>query len=119
VLLQLVLNDLQNENSAWPFTKPVDGTVVADYYDVITEPMGMWTPACVMSLNRKLMTDLQTMEYKLENNHYASIDDFVHDAQLIFTNCRRYNGEKSTYTTQANKLEKALDRIMKKRNVYE
>jgi histone acetyltransferase len=58
------------------------------------------------------------MEYKLDNNHYASIDDFVHDAQLIFINCRRYNGEKSTYTTQANKLEKALDRIMQKRNVY-
>jgi hypothetical protein len=62
-------------------------------------------------------TDLQTMEYKLENNHYASVDDFLYDAHLIFNNCRRYNGEKSTYTTQANKLEKALERIMKKRNL--
>jgi histone acetyltransferase len=55
------------------------------------------------------------MESKLENNHYNSIDDFISDAQLIFENCRQYKGEKSTYTNQANKLEKALDRILKKR----
>lgn len=55
------------------------------------------------------------METKLENNHYEGIDDFLADARLIFANCRQYNGEKNTYTTQANKLEKALDRIMKKR----
>ncbi|WRT66439.1 uncharacterized protein IL334_003396 [Kwoniella shivajii] len=98
VLLQLVLNDLQNEPSAWPFTKPVDGNVVVDYYEVIKDPM-----------------DLSTMEYKLENNHYESVEDFVSDARLIFENCRQYNGEKSTYTKQANLLEKALDKILKKR----
>ncbi|EIW70367.1 hypothetical protein TREMEDRAFT_29235, partial [Tremella mesenterica DSM 1558] len=100
VYLQHVLNDLQQEPSAWPFTKPVDRNVVQDYYDVITTPM-----------------DLSTMESKLENNHYATIEDFVADAKLIFSNCRQYNGEKSTYTVQANKLEKALERIMKKRQL--
>ncbi|WVQ99466.1 hypothetical protein IAU59_006601 [Kwoniella sp. CBS 9459] len=98
VLLQLVLNDLQNEPSAWPFTKPVDANVVADYYEVIKEPM-----------------DLATMEHKLENNHYESVEDFLGDAKLMFDNCRQYNGEKSTYTKQANLLEKALDKILKKR----
>ncbi|OCF40322.1 histone acetyltransferase [Kwoniella heveanensis CBS 569] len=98
VLLQLVLNDLQNEPSAWPFTKPVDSNVVADYYEVIKDPM-----------------DLATMEHKLENNHYGSVEDFLADARLIFENCRQYNGEKSTYTKQANLLEKALDKILKKR----
>ena len=48
------------------------------------------------------------MEHKLENNHYASVDDFIEDAQLIFHNARQYNGEKSTYVKNANKLEKAL-----------
>ncbi|WWD17233.1 hypothetical protein CI109_101671 [Kwoniella shandongensis] len=98
LLLQLVLNDLQNEPSAWPFVKPVDGNVVADYYDVIANPM-----------------DLSTMEHKLENNHYESVEDFVADAKTMFDNCRQYNGEKSTYTKQANLMEKALDRILKKR----
>jgi histone acetyltransferase len=59
--------------------------------------------------------DLSTMEHKLENNHYNSVEEFLTDARLIFDNCRQYNGEKSTYTNQANKLEKALDKILKKR----
>ncbi len=40
MLLQQILSDLQDEASAWPFTKPVDPKLVVDYYDVITEPMG-------------------------------------------------------------------------------
>ncbi len=55
------------------------------------------------------------MEYKLENNHYNSMDDFVNDARLIFVNCRQYNGEKNQYANLANKLERSLDRILKKR----
>lgn len=59
--------------------------------------------------------DLSTMETKLENNHYESVEAFLLDCQLIFSNCRKYNGDDSTYTVQANKLEKALDKILKKR----
>lgn len=55
------------------------------------------------------------MEYKLENNHYGSMDDFISDARLIFANCRQYNGEKNQYANLANKLERSLDRILKKR----
>lgn len=40
-VLQQVLNDLQNDPSAWPFMKPVDSGVVTDYYSVIKNPMGM------------------------------------------------------------------------------
>ncbi len=39
-LMQQVLNDLQNDPSSWPFVKPVDASVVVDYYNVITTPMG-------------------------------------------------------------------------------
>jgi histone acetyltransferase len=59
--------------------------------------------------------DLSTMEFKLDNNHYESVEQFVTDASLMFNNCRQYNGDKNTYTQQANKLEKALERILKKR----
>jgi histone acetyltransferase len=55
------------------------------------------------------------MESKLDNNHYASVDDFVSDARLMFANCRQYNGEKNQYANLANKLERTLDRILKKR----
>lgn len=39
-VMQQILNDLQNDGSAWPFIKPVDANVVTDYYNVIVQPMG-------------------------------------------------------------------------------
>jgi len=55
------------------------------------------------------------METKLDNNLYATVEDFSADMRKIFDNCKRYNGEISTYTDQARNLEKAFGRIMKKR----
>lgn len=88
-LMRHVLVELSNHQAAWPFTNPVNGQEVQDYYDVIKEPM-----------------DLSTMETKLEKNQYATLDDLLHDANLIFTNCRQYNGQGSVYTKSANRLEK-------------
>ena len=36
-------------------------------------------------------SDLATMDRKLEANKYDSLDDFIVDAKLIFSNCRLYN----------------------------
>ncbi len=55
------------------------------------------------------------MESKLENNHYDTIESFTADVHLMLANCRKYNGEKNTYATQANRMEKALERILRKR----
>ena len=38
------------------------------------------------------------METKLEANTYETLDQFVHDARLIFNNCRRYNDAGSNCT---------------------
>lgn len=54
------------------------------------------------------MTDLNTMEHKLETNQYASLRGFIDDAQLIFDNCRLYNPEGSVYAKNATKMEKFL-----------
>ncbi|KAK4462103.1 hypothetical protein QBC42DRAFT_305897 [Cladorrhinum samala] len=86
-----LLNDLQNHNSAWPFLVPVNRDEVADYYDVIKEPM-----------------DLQTMEQKLEADQYLTPEDFIKDAKLVFDNCRKYNNETTPYAKSANKLEKFM-----------
>lgn len=112
-MLQQVLNDLQNDPSAWPFAKPVDASIVHDYYTVITDPMGGYP--CLMSPKHRLTADLSTMESKLDNNHYTSVEDFIADARLMFANCRQYNGEKNQYANLANKLERSLERILKKR----
>lgn len=86
-----LLNDLQNHNSSWPFLVPVDRDEVADYYEVIKEPM-----------------DLSTMENKLEADQYSTPEEFIYDARLVYNNCRKYNSENTPYTKSANKLEKFM-----------
>lgn len=86
-----LLNDLQNHQAAWPFAQPVNKDDVADYYDVIKEPM-----------------DLSTMEEKHERDLYPTPEDFLKDAKLIFNNCRQYNSETTPYAKSANRLEKFM-----------
>ncbi|KAA1075798.1 histone acetyltransferase [Puccinia graminis f. sp. tritici] len=56
--------------------------------------------------------DLETIELKLENNRYLSLQQFLDDCKLIFSNCRTYNPDGSNYVKNANRLEKFLkDRV--------
>ncbi|KII92810.1 hypothetical protein PLICRDRAFT_104366 [Plicaturopsis crispa FD-325 SS-3] len=89
--MQRLLHDLQNHPSAWAFLQPVNGEEVADYYDVIKQPM-----------------DFNTMEHKLETNQYPFLTAMVDDAQLVFDNCRLYNPEGSVYAKNATRMEKFL-----------
>lgn len=59
-LLLHLLNDMQNHASSWPFLHPVSREDVADYYEVIKEPM-----------------DLSTMEAKLEREEYTTPEEFI------------------------------------------
>lgn len=90
-VMQQLLSDMQNHASSWPFAQPVNRDEVADYYEVIKEPM-----------------DLSTMEQRLETDAYSSVELFLYDARLIFNNCRSYNNETTTYYKNATKLEKFL-----------
>lgn len=87
-----LLSDLQNHASSWAFLNPVNRDEVTDYYEVIKEPM-----------------DLSTMEHRLEENMYENLDHFLADAAKIFNNCKAYNGEGSSYTKNAIRLEKYLN----------
>ena len=91
IAMLTILTEMQNHPSNWPFLHPVNRAEVPDYYEVIKEPM-----------------DLSTMEVKLENDAYETMEDFVYDCSLIFNNCRQYNGENTTFYKNANKLEKAV-----------
>lgn len=90
-VMQSLLNEMQNHASAWPFSQPVNRDEVTDYYEVIKEPM-----------------DLFTMETRLEADAYSTFEQFIYDARLIFNNCRKYNNESTTYYKHATKLEKFL-----------
>ncbi|KAJ3869781.1 hypothetical protein EV359DRAFT_69683 [Lentinula novae-zelandiae] len=93
-----LLKDLQEHNQAWPFLKPVTAEDVPDYHDIVLKPM-----------------DFSTMEHKLDNNQYQTVEDFVSDARLVFDNCRLYNLEDSVYHKCANTLEKFVNEQLKER----
>lgn len=39
-LMQVLLREVVADSRSWPYRKPVDAAEVADYYDVIKNPMG-------------------------------------------------------------------------------
>ncbi|KAA8575696.1 hypothetical protein EYC84_004810 [Monilinia fructicola] len=94
--LQRLLSALQTHHFAWPFLQPVNRDEVADYYDVILNPM-----------------DFQTMETKLEQDAYEKPEEFVADAMLIFNNCRKYNNDTTPYAKCATKVEKTMWSLIK------
>lgn len=76
-----ILDRVKAHKDAWPFLDPVDEDYAPKYYSVIAKPM-----------------DLQTMEDKLDNGEYGSLQQFKADFQLIVDNCRQYNGsDNGTY----------------------
>ncbi|GAA6009460.1 histone acetyltransferase GCN5 [Rhodotorula paludigena] len=95
-VMKKLLTLLIDHPSSWAFANPVNAQEVTDYYDVIKEPM-----------------DFATMESKLEANSYETLEQFLHDAKLIFSNCRQYNDLQSNYVKNANKLENYLDSQVK------
>ncbi|EEB07672.1 SAGA complex histone acetyltransferase subunit Gcn5 [Schizosaccharomyces japonicus yFS275] len=88
-VLEMLFTEMQAHPSSWPFAQPVRKEDVPDYYDVIKNPM-----------------DLSTMEFKLRNDKYESVQEFIRDAKYIFDNCRSYNDSNTTYYKNADKLEK-------------
>lgn len=73
--------------------QPVDPVAlkIPDYPTVVKNPM-----------------DLSTVERKLNNLEYDTVDDFVQDVNLIFANCYLYNGRESPIAIFASNLESAF-----------
>lgn len=78
LFMKKLLSELQENTHSWPFVEPVAG--VADYYDVIKNPM-----------------DLRTLNENIDANKYNSVLEFKNDVDLIWINCRTYNEDGSTY----------------------
>ncbi|KAJ3748436.1 SAGA complex protein [Lentinula detonsa] len=93
--LEGVLTDLKtvtlDNHDAEAFLKPVLKAEVADYYEVISNPM-----------------DFQTMGKKLKARQYKSKKEFKDDLDLIWSNCCTYN------STEGHHLPKAALRLKAK-----
>ena len=60
----------QAQTWSWPFKDPVNPDQVPDYYVIIKEPVGTCSPPTPN-------VDLKTMETRVENDHYKTLDAFI------------------------------------------
>jgi len=95
--MQRMLSELQGHNDAWAFLQPVNRDEVPDYYDVIKHPM-----------------DLSLVEHKLHRNQYNTLEEFVSDANLVFSNCIQYNPQGTIYAKNAVTMQKFLESVVEK-----
>lgn len=77
---QTILASVRQQQTAWPFLKPVTVLVAPDYYNLIKYPM-----------------DLKTMGERLKKGYYVSRRLFMADMGRIFSNCRLYNSSETEY----------------------
>ena len=93
------LQNLKKGKHATSFTKPVDAVAlkIPQYYDIITNPM-----------------DLSTMEQKLKEGKYSSVNEFVADFNLIIDNCVRFNGPTHAITVASMNMKAQFGAGLKK-----
>ncbi|ULT81241.1 hypothetical protein L3Y34_011252 [Caenorhabditis briggsae] len=75
-LLFTVIKEAVKHKHSWPFQEPVNAVALAipDYHKTITRPM-----------------DLRTIEKRLRNSYYWSVDDAIKDLNTLFQNCKTFN----------------------------
>ncbi|KAG0289366.1 hypothetical protein BGZ98_003852 [Dissophora globulifera] len=88
-----IIKQLKRHRDAPAFLHPVDPVLlnIPDYLTVVKNPM-----------------DLSTVDRKLSGLEYGTVDDFVGDLNLIFSNCYLYNGRESPVSICASNIEAAL-----------
>jgi bromodomain-containing factor 1 len=93
------LKALKKNKSSGPFLEPVDPVKfnIPTYPDIVKKPM-----------------DLSTVQAKLGTHQYNTVDEFVSDVRLIFSNCYLFNGQDAPVSLMAAELEKAFDRAVYK-----
>ena len=88
--LQNILSSLTSLKESSEFLEPVDFIKynIPDYPKVIKYPR-----------------DLNLIKYRLENNIYKTLQEFVNDVQLVWDNCHTYNPPKNQITQCARICE--------------
>ena len=79
-MAQRMMMNLQRHQSAWIFLEPVDPVQlnIYDYFEIVKRPM-----------------DFGKIKTKLKESQYKTVVEFIADVELVFYNCKLYNGETS------------------------
>lgn len=80
IALDRILDQLEAKDSTEIFLEPVDTNEVADYLDVIKQPI-----------------DLGTMRQKLKQGCYNSLENLEDDFELMIRNCLTYNNKETIF----------------------
>ncbi|XP_044588576.1 bromodomain adjacent to zinc finger domain protein 2B isoform X8 [Cotesia glomerata] len=75
---KILLEQLEQQDEAWPFLLPVNTKQFPTYKKIIKTPM-----------------DLSTIKKKLQDSNYKSRDEFCADVRQMFTNCEVFNEDDS------------------------
>ena len=72
-----LIQNLWRNSKSYIFQSPVDVKEldIPDYYTIVKTPM-----------------DMGTIKNKLKEHKYSKIQEFIDDMELVFYNCRLYNG---------------------------
>jgi len=87
-----LLEEIKNDEDAWPFTHPIDvlfPTEAEKYKLEITDPI-----------------DLQTIEENLDRGFYITREMFLSDLQRMVENCKQYNQKDTMFYELGEKIEK-------------
>ncbi|PIC17114.1 hypothetical protein B9Z55_023468 [Caenorhabditis nigoni] len=92
-LLFTVIKEAVKHKHSWPFQEPVNAVALAipDYHKTITRPM-----------------DLRTIEKRLRNSYYWSVDDAIKDIKQMFNNCYKFNPPEYDVYKMAKTLESQM-----------
>ncbi|KAK0934794.1 transcription initiation at TATA-containing promoter protein [Friedmanniomyces endolithicus] len=95
-LVEKMKNLKKTKHSAF-FLKPVDHVAlnIPTYPEIIKHPM-----------------DIGTMDSKLKNNTYGSVQEFADDFELIIANSRTFNGVAHAVTQTGMSMKAYFDRMM-------
>ncbi|CAD8171690.1 unnamed protein product [Paramecium octaurelia] len=96
--LNQIVQQLIDSNDSVEFRQPVDykRLNLPDYIQIVKRPM-----------------DLGTVQFKLNNNTYKTVEECLDEIQLIWDNCKLYNGPQSWITKIAEKLERLFKKNVK------
>ena len=93
---QRLMMTLSRNQFAWIFAEPVNAEKlnIQDYYTVVKEPM-----------------DFGTIKTKLKEHKYDRIEQFIRDMELVFYNCRLYNGEQTEVGKMGKSVHEEFNRL--------
>jgi hypothetical protein len=97
-----LINDIFNQSEAEDFLIPVDTDEVPDYAVFIDAPM-----------------DFGTIKRKLNTAKFVSLQDFLDEVKLVFSNCEAYNPPRSRVYRDGAKLKSFVLKRMKELDLGE